>query len=194
MKKIKLLIIIVLVGMIGNLQAQEMGVGTSFLSLGIGPSNFYGVSHSGGSPALKIAYDHGIKEIGPGTLTLGGSLGFFTSHYDGRTWDGINYYDYKWRWTYIVGAFRVGYYYNFKDLDVPDLNVYGGLGMGLRYVSFHDNYNGPSNYYVKYNGSNMDFHFALYLGANYFLTKKLAVFTEFGYDISYVTVGVTFKL
>lgn len=194
MKKIKLLIIIVLVGTITSLQAQKMDVGTNFLSLGIGPSNHYSGFHSGGTPAFKLAYDHGFREIGPGTLTLGGSLGFFTTHYDSRTWDGLNYYNYTWRWTYIVGAFRVGYYYNFKDLDIPDLNVYGGLGIGLRYVAFSDNYSGPTQYYSAYNGSNTAFHFAFYGGANYFLTKKLAFFLEFGYDISYVTVGVTFHL
>jgi hypothetical protein len=194
MKRITFLIVLFLSISFLNLKAQKMEVGTNFLSLGIGPSTHYSSFHSGGTPAFRIAYDHGFREIGPGTLTLGGSLGFFTAHYDSRTWDGVSYYNYTWRWTYIVGAFRLGYYYNFDDLGIPDLNAYAGLGLGLRYVSFSDNYNGPSQIYHSYDGSNTDFHFALYGGANYFLTKKLAIFLEFGYDISPVTVGATFKL
>ena len=144
--------------------------------------------YTGGIPAVKIALDHGFREAGPGTITLGGSLGFFTQFYKNYIYKGQSYTQH---WTCLSAIFRAGYYYNFKRLKVPELNVYAGVGTGIlqRFYS----YNGPSTYDpLHQEGSG--FIVAIYAGANYFLTKKFAFFTEFGYDISYVTIGMTFKL
>lgn len=194
MKRLFLIVIFLTSFLMNVSHSQEMNVGTNFLSLGIGPSSNYHSYRSSGSPALKIALDHGLKEVGPGTLTIGGSIGFFTTSYNNRWWADGRYWDYTWRWTYLVATFRLGWYYNFGELDIPDLNAYGGLGLGFRYITFSDTYGGPKDGYYPYSGSNLDFHLALYAGANYFLTKKISVFLEFGYDISPVTAGVTFKL
>jgi hypothetical protein len=74
------------------------------------------------------------------------------------------------------------------------MNVYGGLGVGMLFSSFHDSYNGPVEGYTPYNNSGTDFLFNLYLGADYFLSSRTAFYLEFGYDVSYVTAGITFKL
>ena len=190
MKKIFTVLIVVFSTISVGLRAQEMSPGTNFLSLGIGPSyNYYHYDYyTGGIPAVKIALDHGFREAGPGTITLGGSLGFFTQFYKNYIYKGQSYTQH---WTCLSAIFRAGYYYNFKRLKVPELNVYAGVGTGIlqRFYS----YNGPSTYDpLHQEGSG--FIVAIYAGANYFLTKKFAFFTEFGYDISYVTIGMTFKL
>lgn len=180
------------------LNAQKMDVGTNFLSLGIGPSTPYGFTKSAFTPAMKIAFDHGFKEIGPGYLTMGGALGFFNNHFEGN----YTYVDnfilktakYKENYLTIMAAFRVGYYYNFKELiNTPQLNAYAGIASGIRYSIYNKSYTGPDSFAP--NGiSGARFHMAGYAGANYFVSKNIAFFTEFGYDISYFTLGVTFKL
>lgn len=176
-------------------QAQDMKTGNNFLSVGIGPSAGYWGTYSGGTPAFRLAFDHGLKEVGPGTITLGGALGFFNKYYKSTYWDQHgNIHNYKWSYNYISAVVRGGYYYNLAEADIPDMNVYGGLGMGILYLSFKDTYDGPYDGYSATNLSGTDFLFNFYLGANYFFNSKTAVYLEFGYDISYVTIGATFKL
>lgn len=180
-----------------NLHAQKLDVGTNFLSFGVGPSMSYTNYNTVGTPAVKIAFDHGLKEIGPGVLSLGGDIGFFASHYKGSYgyWENLTYHSgtYKANWLYFIVAFRVGYYYNFKELGIPDLNAYAGIGSGLRYHIYNDDYTGNNNI-TPNDVSGADFHMAVYGGANYFVTKKIAFFTEFGYDVCPFTAGVTFQL
>ncbi len=192
----RLFSILVLALIVHILNAQEMKQGNNFLSVGVGPAaNYWTTYHSGGTPAIRLALDHGFKEVGPGTITLGGAVGFFSKYYKSHYYasNGV-LYDYKWSYTYISTVFRAGYYYNLKEADIPDINVYGGIGMGLLYSNFHDSYDGPKDGYVYYDNSGMDFLFNFYLGANYFFTPKTAAYLEFGYDVSYVTLGLTFKL
>lgn len=196
MKKIFVLLIVVATFTATSLKAQEMEKGTNFLSLGVGPSNNYNSFHSGGTPAIRLAFDHGFKKAGPGVITLGGSLGFFTKFYKGRTsyYNNFQYHDFSYtqHWTYLSAVFRVGYYYNFGELiKAPELNAYAGVGTGIlqRFYS----YNGDYAYSSSYEGGT-DFQVNVYFGANYFFSKKFALYTEFGYDISYVTLGMTFKL
>ena len=193
MKKIVLMVATCFV--VYALQAQEMKTGNNFLSVGIGPSVGYWGTYSGGTPAFRLAFDHGLKEVGPGTVTLGGALGYFNKFYKSTYWDfNGNIHNYKWSYNYISAVVRGGYYYNLAEAGISDMNVYGGLGMGILYLSFKDTYDGPYDGYSATNLSGTDFLFNLYLGANYFFNSKTAVYLEFGYDISYVTIGATFKL
>ncbi len=192
MKKIFILLIVATTFTYTNLIAQEMAVGTNFLSLGVGPSNSYYNFHTVGTPAIRLAFDHGFKKAGPGVISLGGSIGAFTKLYKSYNYNQGTRYDYTLHWTYIAATFRVGYYYNFgKLIKAPELNAYAGVGAGIL-QSFY-NYNGPYGDNFSYNNES-DFQPELYFGANYFFSKKFALYTEFGYDISYVTLGMTFKL
>lgn len=175
-------------------QAQEMKQGNNFFSVGIGPSASYWGTYSGGTPAIRLAFDHGFREVGPGTLTLGGALGYFNKYYKSTYWDhNGNIHNYKWSYNYFSAVFRAGYHYNLSEAGINNMNVYGGLGLGMLFLSFHDTYDGPDGY-IPYNASSNEFLFNFYAGANYFITSKTALYLEFGYDISYVTIGATFKL
>jgi len=189
--KLTLLFVVIMCTTI-NLTAQEMVKGTNFLSLGVGPSNNYYGFYSGGTPAVRFAFDHGFREAGPGVITLGGAVGFFTKFYKGVTSHQYQTYYYTEHRTYLSATFRVGYYYNFgKLIKAPQLNAYAGIGTGVLQCFY--------SYTGAYNPNSIDNGGALlllniYFGANYFLSKKFALFTEFGYDISYVTLGMTFNL
>ncbi|PKP20101.1 MAG: hypothetical protein CVU05_09805 [Bacteroidetes bacterium HGW-Bacteroidetes-21] len=177
---------------------QEMAPGTGFFTIGIGPSNNYTSYRTNTSPAIRLTYDKGFKEIGPGTLTLGGVLGGFTRKLDGKYFStsDLTWYSYKWRFSEMIAAFRVGYYYNFGDLDIKELNAYAGIAVGARFEFLSESHDGPAlprDYFVPANNY-VNFHMAGFLGVNYFITPNMAIFTEFGYDISYFTLGLTFKM
>lgn len=194
MKKI-IIVLFVFVSM--SIQAQEMSPGTGWLGVGIGPSVSYISYNTSASPALRLNYDKGFREIGPGTLSLGGSIGWFSRKYDGQTYSlsAGKYYPYSYSWNHIVTAFRVGYFYNMKEVDVDALNLYGGLSTGLRFDLTNTSYSGPADGEpIHINNNPVNFHMGLFIGANYFLTSKIAGFMEFGYDISWVTLGATFHL
>ena len=192
MKKILLILVVLMCSITIKLSAQEMIKGTNFFNIGVGPSvNFYSFS-SAGTPALKFSFDHGFKKIGPGTLTLGGMLGTFAKSNKGVTYLNLQNQNYSQHWIYLAAQFRVAYYYNFGDLiKTPELNAYAGFGSGIRQRFY--SYSGPAGYNPAYEGG-IDFQMSAFAGANYFVTKKIAFFTEFGYDISYFTAGVTFNL
>jgi|YNPMSStandDraft_1061717.scaffolds.fasta_scaffold00262_19 hypothetical protein len=193
MKRIIYLIAVVIIS--NYVISQEMTSGTNFFSVGIGPSvNYWNIYHSGGTPALKITLDRGYKQAGPGIITLGGSLGFFSKYYKSTYYDNGYAYSYKSTWTFVSTVFRMGYYYNLKEADIPDMNVYGGLGLGLLYEGYKYSYTGPNHPNFIRDNAGMHFLMNLYLGANYFLSPKTAIYLEFGYDITYATVGLTFKL
>jgi len=191
--KLTLLFVVIMCTTI-NLTAQEMVKGTNFLSLGVGPSNNYYGFYSGGTPAIRFAFDHGFKEAGPGTISLGGSVGVFTKYYKYWTTNKnppYNRLDYTQHWTYLSAVFRVGYYYNFgKLIKAPELNAYAGVGTGI----LHRFYSYKGDYVYSSYEDGTDFQVNIYFGANYFLSNKFALYTEFGYDISYITLGMTFNL
>lgn len=200
MKKTFLIILVLISGISINTKAQEMKKGTNFLSLGVGPSlNYYhfsAVGTFGGTPAVRVSFDHGFKKVGPGTISLGGLVGSFAKTYKGiytdGIWPAVNTYNYTQHYVYLIVAFRAAYYYNFgKLINTPELNAYAGFATGVRQRFY--SYSGPATYRPTYQGG-ADFHTAAFAGANYFVTKKIAFFTEFGYDISYFTAGVTFHL
>ena len=170
--------------------SQGMEPGMGYFSIGFGPGSSYIYRAASLSPAFRMTFDHGFKEIGPGTLTIGGMLG--TSFGSNRS-AYINYV-HKYSWVNITAAFRVAYYYNLSEFEIENLNVYGGFSSGPRYYIFTNTYEGT------YTGNQSDFpntfkfHFGSFLGANYFITPRTAVFTEFGYDISWFTLGVTLKM
>lgn len=175
--------------------AQEMTPGTNFLSIGIGPSvNYWNLYHSGGTPAFKVTLDRGFKQAGPGTITLGASLGFFSKYYKSTYYDNGFAYSYKSTWTFVSSVFRAGYYYNLEEADIQDLNVYGGVGLGLLYEGYKYTHTGPNHPGFIRDDAGMHFLMNFYLGANYFLSPKTAIYVEFGYDITYATLGLTFKL
>jgi hypothetical protein len=55
------------------------------------------------------------------------------------------------------------------------MNVYGGLGIGMLFLSFHDTYDGPDGLFLTMHRL-MNILFNFYAGANYFITSKTALY------------------
>ena len=163
--------------------------GDAALNVGIG---LFGANHGYDvfgsvkqSPAWSASYERGLTDsFGPGTLSVGGLLGY--KHY---------YYsfpntEYKASWTDIILMARGTYHYNLTD--DPQIDTYAGLTVGVRLNSYSNNYVG-STPRETYNDEGLHLATGIFLGGRYFVTDKLGVFAEAGYDMTYLKFGVTAK-
>lgn len=162
--------------------------GFSVVNLGLGvlsPNNGYDLFGAVKStPALTIAYERGVVEgIGPGTIGLGGLVGYKRYSYDfAGTSD-------KATWTDVVVMGRGTYHYNFTS--DPNLDTYGGVSLGFRY-NFYKNEVSPNR--DRYDGAGMHLAYGLFAGARYYLTERFGGFGEIGYDMSYLKLGLTYRI
>ncbi len=148
----------------------------SILSVGVGLVNYNGISNTPPFGPLYIQYEHGIiDEIG--------ISGFGGVSFSSKTKKKYTHY----RNTWAIGA--IGYYHFNKLIPVNQLDVYAGLGFGMKIKT--NNYS--NNYYESKTSSS-----AMYIaraGARWYFTPKFAVFGETGSnDLSAMTIGMTFRL
>lgn len=152
--------------------------GTSVLGFGIGMANRY-YGFSGFSPGVKVNYEAGLWQAGPGVVTLGGTFGYTFQSY--RNYIIGNGYNYSWH-NFIVAA-RSAWHHNW---GVDKLDTYAGVSAGVRFNIYNDDgdpINNP-NYKTVYP------HFGGFVGAAYYFKPALGVFAEVGYDINFVTIGL----
>ena len=174
------------------LAQQTFEDGTSTLSIGIGTAHDYyrGYDRYGGI-ALKGMWDYGLGKIGPTTFSLGLEGGYAR----------INYYHY-WnsgfpRYRYAFNSFYLGIrpaiHYNF---NVTHLDVYGGISLGPRFVSYAYYYDGTGPEPPEYRSPVYDpayFAGGVFLGVSYYMKPGLGVFAEFSSVFSNAAVGVSFR-
>jgi hypothetical protein len=99
-------------------------------------------------------------------------------------WYHRNLYDWNYN-HYVLGA-RGAFHYQF----VEKLDTYGGLMLGYNIATA--SWAGDGESIGTASGST--FGYSLFVGARYFFKPKLGVYSEVGYGISYLSVGITFKL
>ena len=177
---------------------------THIINLGVGfGMNYYGGYAGNGynyrsSPAFSISYEQAIpKKLGPGYLGIGAYLGFQTAnttynYYYNKHGYNNNYY-YKNSWNNFMVAARAAYHWdvlNFKKAD-----IYAGVLIGVRIQTYDYITNNPDPYADNYrlNQGSAYPSFSVFAGARWYFAKHVALFGEFGYGISYVTGGLSFK-
>ncbi len=159
---------------------------TSIFSIGYGFPNLsgtgwagWGLSRFGIGPAY-LKYEHGIKdEIG-----IGGYVAGATSRvkYGGNN----QYIDRMTALSFGV----LGYYHFNKLIPVKNLDVYAGIGIGLRHLSYtYDAAGSWRNDYTDVNVLPL-----VKVGARYYFTKAFGVYAESGYDnMSSGNIGISFR-
>ncbi len=168
-----------------QLKSQTMEVGDKNLNLGIGFGStwYHGLGYKTTVPPISASLDYGFKDdVGPGVIALGGYFGF--SSYK---WEYNYLYTYGYKYTTLILGARGTYHMEFID----NLDTYGGLLLGFRLVS--SKYYGDLGYSYS-GGAGSGLAYSLFIGANYSLAEKIALFGELGYGISYLTLGLTLKL
>ncbi|SFQ71266.1 hypothetical protein [Hymenobacter arizonensis] len=150
--------------------------------IGVGSRSNYESKAIGGSPsaspALSLSYERGLLTIGPGVLGAGILAGYQRASY--ALGNGGN-----WKYTDVLVALRGAFHYPV----LPEFDAYGGLGVGLLYTraSFEGSIASPDA------GNSVKLRPGIFVGGRYFLLENLGVFTELGYDQTYLKVGITGK-
>ena len=177
MKKF-LLAAVAFVASVGAAQAQDLfSKGESALNIGIGIGHSYG-GYGVSIPPLSVAYDYSLVSNlingNNGAITLGAYTSM-SYRYDGFAAGSA---------SHTVLGVRGMFHYQFA----PKLDTYAGLMLGYHIASYSSNING----YPGISGSGIDL--GVLLGARYFFTDHVGMFTELGYSVPYWNLGVTFKL
>lgn len=177
---------------VGTTKAQ-FDVGDNVLNLGVGLGSTLLGSYSGSNfsqtPAIGLSFEHGTWELGDGTVSLGGYLGY-KAFKDDYSYGG---YVATSKWTYTIIGIRGAYHF---PLDNEKLDLYLGAMLSYNIVSFKYTNNDPSyNFYLDNTGGyGSGTSFTGFGGIRYYISDKFGLNAELGYGIAYLTLGVSFKL
>ncbi len=187
MKKLSIIVLFLLAGI--QLLAQPFEKSSQAINAGIGfgNTNYFGTLYEGFIPSISGSYEYGIVEVPMGSeltgvVGVGGYLGWSASKY-GSYYGSSDHYNVV---DFIIAA-RGNYHFIFHD----KLDPYAGIWFGANIQSSK----------WKGDGSDPDVDFTgggptggAYVGARWYFTDNIAVYSEIGYLISVFNVGATFKL
>jgi len=160
--------------------AGAFHAGDNLVNLGIGLGSRYTYVGSGVSatPAFSASYERGFRELGPGTLGLGAFVGYQSASSDFGSLGNYSFTD-------IIVGIRGAFHYPVS----PQLDAYGGLGLGVRHAGV--SFEGSS--YPGVAASATGLYSGLFLGGRYLFSDHLGAFAELGYDQTYLKAGLTVK-
>ena len=185
--------------------AQAFEEGTNALNVGLGVggyrfgyNSYYTYTQS---PTFTLAFDRGVKQLGPGILGIGGLVAFNTSRSQWSTdyyWTGTTY-NYDIRRTNIMLGARGTYHWNeWHGIDKLDLyaGVLAGFSIGAKVDKSTKTVNGVTTAYdasANYTDRLSLPFLSAFAGVRYLFTDRFGVYAEAGYGISLLNGGMTFK-
>lgn len=190
--KNKLLLVvatIIMAASTNKAHAQEFMAGNINVNVGFGIGGYLSYVSFGDfktSPLLTVSLDYAyMDDVGPGTIGIGGLLGYKSSSYE------YNYFGYtdKGSWKDFVVGGRGSYH---VYLDIPKVDIYGVVNLGV-VVETYD-YSSDSPLTVGNNSTSVGLYGGLCAGAKYFFTDNLAAYAELGYDVAWIKLGVTVRM
>jgi len=164
-----------LIGFSWSASAQKGIFGKDDMAINVGVGLGTYISDKGFAmtiPPISASFEYGVVNLfdEKGSIGVGGYAGYLLR----KSNDG----------DFNVGDFIIGprglFHYQFVD----KLDTYAGLLIGYDVVSF-------SQKDVSLSGSS--FYSALFIGARYYFTDKIAVWGELGYGISPLQLGLAYK-
>ena len=194
----KVLLLLALVCLLGvSSQAQEIlkkGDIVVDARIGLGGGGYYKMA----LPPISITGEYCIVDnliAGKnGSIGVGAYVGVagyrHKGFYDNYYHVDHDFVDKMFRMT--VGA-RAAFHYQFID----KLDTYAGIMLGLDIRNYKEFYCTSHNYVDDcgyYKNTKMGLAHSEFVGARYYFTDNIAVNAEFGYGISYFSVGASFKL
>ncbi|HLN52818.1 MAG TPA: hypothetical protein VK212_03860 [Lentimicrobium sp.] len=184
MKKVIFTLFVVIVSF--HLQAQdELFVkGDKVINLGVGFGNIgWGSGYSSTLLPISGSFEVGVKDNvfdEGGSIGVGGLIGYAGYKYELPGWE--------WKYTDLILAVRGNLHYPL----VNKLDTYAGVAIGYEIVSFKES--GDNNLPDYYDAVGSSAFFGLTAGARYYFTDNFAAMGELGYGITWLTLGVAFKL
>lgn len=183
MKRIALLIIAMLtLGFAAQAQSTfTKGTTTANLGLGIG-GTLFDKDFSVLLPPLSVGIDYSVASglfDGNGSIGVGGYLGAEVYRYKG-------FDSSVWSQT-LVGP-RGSLHYQFVD----KLDTYFSLMLGVNIISWNYNMKVADNA-IKDKDTSARFGWGAHFGTRYYLSDRWAVMGEFGYGLTFLTLGATYR-
>ena len=169
-----------------NAQESTFSEGDKVINLGVGLGNtlYVGGGYSSTIPPISVSFEYGILNdiLEKGSVGVGGYIGYASARYE----ETIPFYGtYGFDMTnFILGA-RGSFHYPLVD----KLDTYAGMMLGYNIVNI--------DYFGTYDpgtASGSGVAWSMYLGGRYYFKPNFAVMAELGYGISYLNIGVSFKL
>lgn len=198
MKTFNLIPIVTLlaIGLIGpSAKAQSFEKGTKAVNLGIGlngSGRYYttGYDRIGLAPTFLAAMDVGVAELGPGTLGIGGLIGFNSIRSNYGYYYNNGYRRSEYRSSNLILGVRANYHWN-EWHNNDNLDTYAGImfGASIRVSEKYADTNGTSTSTLL--GSFPTYH--AYAGIRYLFVPAFGVYAEAGFGITFINGGVTFK-
>jgi len=186
MKK-RIILALVAVFTVMGINAQVFSLSDKVVTpgIGLGSTLYSGTGYTTSIPPISVSFEKGFKDdIGPGIIGIGGYLGFTGSKYEMSLLGSTYGYNYT---SIIIGA-RGYYHYDLVD----NIDTYGGLMIGYNIVSAKQTGNWPAGFNANATASGIGY--SLFLGARYYFTDNIGAMAELGYGISYLTLGISYKL
>lgn len=155
-------------------------------TLGFGSVLYSGSYYSTAIPPIAGSLELGVKDnflVDNLSLGIGGYLGY--SQYK---WD---YYGWGWSYSNIIIGGRASLHFPLID----NFDTYGGMMLGFNLVSSNEyGLNNKKGVIIHEQTKSSRLLYSFYAGGRYYFTKNIAALGEIGYGISWINVGLSFKL
>ena len=162
-------------------QTPSFSRGDKVLNLGVGFGStiYIGSYYKMQVPPVSASFEYGIVDgiLEKASVGVGGYLGFSSYKYE--------YSGSGWKYSNIIIAGRGTFHYPF----VEKLDTYAGVLLGYNI--------GSSKVFGTPVGSDdisSGLAYSGFVGARYYFKEKFGVMAELGYGITYINIGVAFKL
>ncbi len=168
---------------------QAFDKDTKVIAAGVGLGSSLGsFNYSSQLPGLSLQYEQGMWEAGnSGVISLGGYVGYKSFTF--KTNAGNISMENSWNYT-ILGIRSA---YHFQGLNNDKIDLYGGAMISYNILKYKYSDSLGTNTGTSGNyGSTAGL--TLYGGVRYFFSPKAAGFAELGYGVSYLNLGLAFKL
>lgn len=181
-----------------NAGGRAFAKNDNIFNLGFGVGHFYGFfGHGVGYPSVNLSYERVIIDFadGKGAVGVGGMLGWWTGTYRYNNFFGS---DYSSRYTYSNIAIGPRATVHYDLFEVPKLDTYAGLQLGVYINSTRYKYVDPNDATYNYttHSSGVGVMYGFFVGARYYTGKsnKFGFFGELGYGLSVLRLGIALKL
>lgn len=184
MKHFYLLIVLCMLAFAGHSQNTfNLGDKVVNLGLGLGSTLYTGSYYASRVPPVSASFEVGVKDElfdEKSSLGVGGYLGYTGAKWENQGWG--------WNYSSIIVGGRAALHYQLID----NLDSYTGLMLGYNVVSSKSF--GSNGSWGNYSAVGSGITYSWFLGGRYYFTDNVAGLLELGYGVSYLNIGVAFKL
>jgi hypothetical protein len=185
MKKLALITLVFFGFLFSSFAQNTFNKGDKLFGIGIGIGNtlYTGSGYTAKTPPISATFEMGVKDElfdENSSLGIGGYIGYSSAKWEYSGWG--------WKYSnLIIGVRGVGHYQLIDNFD-----TYTGLLIGYDIVRATEIGSIPG--YTNYSASASSFAWSWFVGGKYYFNDKFAAMAELGYGISYLTLGVSYKL